>query len=89
MDISYHDSLLFGSGIPPVKNKSSSSKIDSLSGCLPLILPRLPRSSPLSGSAGLVNASVNLEARIWSRGFLVRFLLFLFEFYVTCNFQIV
>ncbi|KAF8572460.1 hypothetical protein P879_00139 [Paragonimus westermani] len=77
VDIRYHDDLLLGClrsiegervGLRP----TLSSVADDLNK-LPLRLPRLPRSTPLTGSAGLVNAAVRLEARVLARGFLTVF----------------
>ncbi|VDQ11295.1 unnamed protein product, partial [Trichobilharzia regenti] len=53
--------------------KSSRSTVNSAN-CLSLRLLRLPRSSPLAGTAGLVDAYVSLEAKVLARGFMVSWL---------------
>ncbi|KAG5449433.1 Anillin [Clonorchis sinensis] len=76
VDIRYHDDLLLGhlrpSGESTVARSRRSSGIEK-SNHLPLRLPRLPRSTPLTGHVGLLNAAVRLEARVLTRGFLTVF----------------
>ncbi|KAF5395217.1 hypothetical protein PHET_05390 [Paragonimus heterotremus] len=77
VDIRYHDDLLLGclrsvEGERVGLRSTLSTVADDLNK-LPLRLPRLPRSTPLTGSAGLVNAAVRLEARVLARGFLTVF----------------
>lgn len=49
----------------------SINKTELNSNRLPLRLLHLPRSTPLAGTAGLVDAFVSLEARVLARGFMV------------------
>ncbi|OON18110.1 PH domain protein, partial [Opisthorchis viverrini] len=76
VDIRYHDDLLLGhlrpngeSTVPQSRRSSGIEKPNHL----PLRLPRLPRSTPLTGHVGLLNAVVRLEARVLTRGFLTVF----------------
>ncbi|KAK4468407.1 hypothetical protein MN116_007616 [Schistosoma mekongi] len=81
VEIRYHDDLLVGCVYPSIQDKSSllissSGSVDknrSNISRLPLRLLHLPRSSPLAGSAGLVDAFVSLEARVLARGFMTIF----------------
>nr|CAH8865886.1 unnamed protein product [Trichobilharzia regenti] len=87
VEIHYHDDLLVGSNYAVSKQdkshhttpttptstiKSSRSTVNSAN-CLSLRLLRLPRSSPLAGTAGLVDAYVSLEAKVLARGFMTVF----------------
>ncbi|VDP52876.1 unnamed protein product [Schistosoma margrebowiei] len=49
----------------------SINKTELNSNRLPLRLLHLPRSTPLAGTAGLVDAFVSLEARVLARGFMI------------------
>ncbi|THD21922.1 hypothetical protein D915_007052 [Fasciola hepatica] len=76
VEIRYHDDLLLGRLRPTGEDARRNVRSDSHTlDCerLPLRLSRLPQSSPLDGLAGLINASVRLEARILTRGFLTVF----------------
>ncbi|KAA0198702.1 hypothetical protein FBUS_10071, partial [Fasciolopsis buskii] len=77
VEIRYHDDLLLGRLRPTGGEARRGTKLDSGSptDCdhLPLRLSHLPQSTPLNGLAGLINASVRLEARILTRGFLTVF----------------
>ncbi|TNN17051.1 Anillin [Schistosoma japonicum] len=81
VEIRYHDDLLVGCVCPSIQDKpnhliSSSGSVDrngSNINRLPLRLLHLPRSSPLAGTAGLVDAFVSLEARVLARGFMTIF----------------
>ncbi|CAH8622056.1 unnamed protein product [Heterobilharzia americana] len=86
VEIHYNDDLLIGGRVnPSTQNKSypscstvsvNNNKGDNntnVSSRLPLRLLHLPRSSPLAGTAGLVDAFVSLEAKVLTRGFMTVF----------------
>ncbi|RTG82772.1 actin-binding protein anillin [Schistosoma bovis] len=83
VEILYHDDLLVGYVYPSMHDKShpnstscssvSINKTELNSNRLPLRLLHLPRSTPLAGTAGLVDAFVSLEARVLARGFMTVF----------------
>ncbi|CAI2738025.1 unnamed protein product [Dicrocoelium dendriticum] len=73
VDIRYHDDLLLGRLRTDEDSSNFTVTAPDEVNSLPLRLLRLPRSSPLTGFAGLVDAAVSLEARVLTRGFLTIF----------------
>ncbi|CAI2737217.1 unnamed protein product [Dicrocoelium dendriticum] len=73
VDIPYHDDLLLGRLRTDEDSSNFTVTAHDEVNSLPLRLLRLPRSSPLTGFAGLVDFAVSLEARVLTRGFLTIF----------------
>ncbi|VEL17075.1 unnamed protein product, partial [Protopolystoma xenopodis] len=62
-DLRRHDSLMYPA--ETTNNKDVNNPLASL-----LHLPRLPRSSPLAGTALMLGIGISLESRVVARGFL-------------------
>ncbi|CAL8106677.1 unnamed protein product [Calicophoron daubneyi] len=75
VEIPYRDDMLLGRRCPDLNENRQKKGDDTLAQLnqMPYHLTRLPRSTPLSGHVGLLNAAVNLEARILTRGFMTVF----------------